>query len=91
MDEMRVNKPEPETASSKALRPSHSYAIGDRVIATQDIWQEATEELPALMYAAKGDVLIVREIDKVYPVNVSHENRLDNSFGVEFYEIRFAN
>lgn len=66
------------------------YAIGDRVIATRDIWQEANDHSPASMYAAKGDVLIVRKVEMIYPVNVSHEDRLDSSFGVEFDEIRFA-
>ena len=70
--------------------PSRCYAIGDRVIATRDIWQDADEHAPASMYAAKGDVLVVRKIDLIYPVNVSHEDRLDCSFGVELDEIRFA-
>jgi hypothetical protein len=70
--------------------PMRCYAIGDRVIATRDIWQEADEHSPASMYAAKGDILIVRKIDMIYPVNVSHEGRPDNSFGVELDEIRFA-
>lgn len=79
-----------ENAASPASRPSRCYAIGDRVIATRDIWQEADDHSPASKYAARGDVLIVRKVDLIYPVNVSHEDRLDNSFGVELDEIRFA-
>ena len=63
------------------------YSIGDEVRATMDIWAEADEHSPASCYANKGDVLIVRAIDLAYPVNVSHKDRTDCSFGVELNEI----
>jgi len=64
------------------------YEVGDCVVATRDVWDEADDHSPASMYAAKGDLLIVRKIGQAYPVNVSHESRTDCSFGVELKEIR---
>lgn len=64
-------------------------AIGDKVIATRDIWQEADEYSPAGVLARKGDVLVVRKIEScVWDCYVSHEHITDNSFGVLTDEIR---
>lgn len=64
------------------------FRIGDRVIAVKDIWKDADEHGPASLYAQKGDVLVVRKVGLVWPLNVSHEDRTDCSFGVELDEVQ---
>lgn len=59
--------------------------IGQRVRARCNIYKPAAEDRPELLYASKGDELIVRSLSAtpVYECYVSHANGLiDSSFGV---------
>jgi len=65
-------------------------AIGDRVIATQDIWQEADEDQPLTKLASRGDVLEVRRVGSAnWLAYVAHPGREAGAmFGVTKEEIR---
>jgi len=65
-------------------------AIGDRVIATQDIWQEADEDQPLTKLASRGDVLVVRQAGSAnWLAYVAHPWREAGAmFGVTKAEIR---
>ena len=64
-------------------------SVGDRVIATQDIWQEADEEHPLTKLASAGDVLEVRDMFRTWPIYVAHPEREARAmFGVTKSEIR---
>lgn len=64
--------------------------IGDKVKIKKDIIEYANEDHPDLLYARSGDIVIIRKIREnslCYPIYVSHEDRLDNSFSVSIDEI----
>ena len=64
--------------------------IGDRVIATQDIWQEAGEDWPLTKLASRGDLLEVRRAgNENWFAYVAHPDREAKAmFGVTKSEIR---
>ncbi len=65
-----------------------SVNVGSEVIATRDIWQEASGDWPQQLLARKGELLIVRKIDsEFFYAYVSHPEVTDNSFGVDPSEI----
>lgn len=66
------------------------HRVGDLVVATRDIWQEADEDHPLRLYASKGDVLEVRSVgDRFFDMYVAHPDREKGiSFGVKFSEVR---
>jgi len=69
------------------------YHVGDRVIATRYIWQDANEDHPAGALAECGDSLEVRRVSSAceWPVYVAHPCRgPEEMFGVNFNEIRLA-
>lgn len=65
------------------------FNIGDLVVASRDIYQEADDYFPRMMYARKGDILVIRQLrnSQVFPYNVSHQDVLNNSFCVSSFEI----
>jgi hypothetical protein len=67
-------------------------AIGDRVIATHDIWQEASEDHPLTKLASRGDLLEVRRTGNAnWFAYVAHPEREAKAmFGVTKSEIRKA-
>jgi hypothetical protein len=66
--------------------------IGDRVIATQDIWQEVSEDHPLTKLASRGDMLEVRRAGNGnWFAYVAHPEREAKAmFGVTKSEIRKA-
>ena len=64
--------------------------VGDRVIATQDIWQEADEDQPLTKLASRGDALEVRRCgNHNWYAYVAHpEREPKDMFGVTRSEIR---
>jgi hypothetical protein len=65
--------------------------VGMKVRAKHDIYEEPSGDSPGGYCCRSGDVLIVRKIRSLlvgFPISVSHENILDNSFGVNASEIR---
>ena len=71
----------------------HKYAVGNKVIATRDIWQESSDDHPESMYAKCGDILEVRKISgRFWHVYVAHpERKPGEMFGVRLHEIKAAN
>ena len=66
-----------------------SFAVGDRVIACEDIYEHPTGDTPGGYCARRGDLLIVRRVGgALWPLHVSHEHRTDASFGVNESEVR---
>jgi hypothetical protein len=65
-------------------------SVGDRVIATQDIWQEADEDSPLSKLAGRGDILEVRRCGNGnWYAYVAHPEREARAmFGVTKSEIR---
>ena len=68
------------------------FKVGDRVRILKNIIEGPDEDHPTLQYAAKGDLLIVRDIARspVYPYRVSHEDVLDSTFRVSEEEIELV-
>lgn len=72
------------------------YTLGDRVIATRQIYQEPDGDSPGGELAACGDVLEVRKIRPTFPhgtfpISVAHPHREPSAmFGVKLNEIRPA-
>ena len=68
---------------------SEPLKVGDVVYAKRNIYEEANEDHPTLLYAEKGNKLIVRECIQRYGfvAYVSHENITEKSFGITADEI----
>lgn len=68
-----------------------SYEVGDTVVATHDIIQDASGDWPRSKLAEKGDELIVRSTARHgFVAYVSHPAITTGSFGVYGDEIRKA-
>lgn len=69
------------------------YQIGQKLRLTKTINDEATGDSPGCFCGHKGDIVFVRKIYEPpfsFIVSVSHESRLDSSFGVTADEIEVA-
>lgn len=69
------------------------FFVGDRVRAVREIIEDANDHHPRSALAYRGDKLVIRDIDPEsrFPIRVSHERIVDQSFGVEVSEIEPAN
>lgn len=68
----------------------HDFKVGDRVRAKVDLGDGPNEYSPGGMYCKAGTLLVVRKLGLdtyTYPIAVSHEDVLDESFGVKPDEI----
>lgn len=65
------------------------YQVGQRVRLLKDIWDDGQDHHPACYLAHKGELLIVRKVERgrTLPVSVSHEDITDRSFVVGLDEI----
>lgn len=63
--------------------------VGQLVCLLKDIGKPLNDSGPALLYAHKGEIVVVRRLTKnpKYPIFVSYENILGNDFGVTPTEI----
>lgn len=67
--------------------------VGDEVVLTRDIYEEADDHSPGGYLARKGEKVIVRAADanaRRFPYSVSHPHITNNSFGVTAEEIEDA-
>lgn len=63
--------------STVTKRDSQNFTVGQKVIAVKDITCEADDCGPEMIFATKGEILVIREIDgfDLYiPYGVLHEN-----------------
>jgi len=63
----------------------HGFSVGQKVIAAKDLFDAATGDHPFLLYANKGEELIIRGAifhDVEYFIRVSHEKVTDSYFCV---------
>lgn len=68
--------------------PQSEFAVNDKVRLLVDIWDDGADHHPPGYLAHRGEIVFVRSTEpRTFPVYVSHEGRLDNSFGVELSEI----
>jgi hypothetical protein len=64
--------------------------VGDKVLILESIYEDSDDCHPGGYLAHCGEVLIIRDVCKpgdYYCCYVSHENVLDQSFGVHEHEI----
>jgi hypothetical protein len=66
------------------------YDVGDKVRLLKPIWDDGADAYPSGYIAEAGDVVIVRavKVSKFWDLYVSHEEITDNSFGVNFDEVK---
>lgn len=69
-----------------------SFDVGKKVKLLYDVIEHACGDHPALLYAKAGDILVVRKHAPYwdYPIQVSHEDVADKTFGVTADEIETA-
>lgn len=65
------------------------YELGQKVKLLKDVWDDGQDHHPPGYLARKGEILIVRALDRghEFPVCVSHEEVTDRSFRVALDEI----
>lgn len=72
----------------------YQYKVGDRVRMLVDAYDADPDNAYPPGYVARcGEELIVRKIGAltfIYPISVSHEHIIDNSFGVKPEEIELV-
>jgi len=98
MSGMSERKPRPEWAKGcgpAASKPpvvgsANGCAVGDKVIATRNIWSAANEDSPMYLCAYRGDILEIRRLGSCgWACYVAHPEKEPGSmFGVEAGEIK---
>jgi hypothetical protein len=67
-----------------------NFHVGQRVRVLEAVGDAPSGDAPGGVYATRGEILVVRKINPstfAYPIQVSHEDITDSSFGVKLTEI----